>query len=353
MNEISLRAELLIDIYQLIEQNKSNLGDQKDIDDLYNQFMTKQIALKKHVTNKFKEYYNELLRKEKDVLNTLEKNFDSIEKKFNEIKNGPKKVMEVAEEWCKEVNDKMDRFSNPQAQKVNGQDYIAFEMLEDPNNETDIIHIGEKILEDLDKQIQPPVPQLQEKLKNLTVQFDEHFNNKLMMLCHVPVISSGDEVVQPTKTDSTQSQPGEVEKKPTFQAKKPSLAASKKESHGSNLLDDDDDNLLTSFDLNNKTEDDNLMGNADQEIDFLNQIPDPTGDAPDVAPGDSDAAFDVISDVLENGKTVLDLSNRRLGDEFFLTMIESIVDFAENEPLSVTHLNVSNNDITDTGCEKL
>ena len=116
LQEISLRAELLIDIYQLIEQNKNNLGDQKEIENLYNQFMTKQIALKKHVTNKFKEYYNELLRKEKDVLNTLERNFDSIETTFREIKSGPKKVMETADEWWKDVQEKMERFNNPQVE---------------------------------------------------------------------------------------------------------------------------------------------------------------------------------------------------------------------------------------------
>jgi hypothetical protein len=349
LNEISLRAELLIDIYQLIEQNKSNLGDQKEIDDLYNQFMTKQIALKKHVTNKFKEFYNELLRKEKDVLNTLEHNFDSIEKTFQHIKQGPKKVMESAEEWCRIVQNKMETFNNPTSEGVpKGQNYIAFDMLEDPNNEEDVIRVGEKVLEDLDKNIQPPIPQLQGKLKNLTVQFDEHFNNKLMMLCHVPIVNG--EEGQKEEQLETKGEPVSVtnnvpEKKQTYETK--SITS---------LLSESKSNLLGSFDIDNKGEDDNLiLNNDDEDINFLNQIPDPTDEQaiPDFAPGDTDAAYDVISDVLENGRTTLDLSNRNLGDEFFISMIESVVDFAEGEPLSIKTLNVSNNDITDIGCEKL
>lgn len=343
LNEISLRAELLIDIYQLIEQNKSNLGDQKEIDDLYNQFMTKQIALKKHVTNKFKEYYNELLRKEKDVLNTLERNFDSIEKTFEHIKQGPKKVMDAAEEWCRVVQDKMERFNNPSAAGVpKGQNYIAFDMLEDPNNEEDVIRVGEKVLEDLDKNIQPPIPQLQGKLKDLTVQFDEHFSNKLMMLCHVPIVNGDNKAI--TKGEPISN--NVLENKPSIEIPK----------MGNSLLSDSKNNLLGSFDIDNKAEDDNLiLNNDDEDINFLNQIPDPTDDEsiPNFAPGDTDAAYDVISNVLENGKNILDLSNRHLGDEFFISMIESVVDFAEGEPLSIKTLNVSNNDITDVGCEKL
>lgn len=181
INEITLRTELLIDIYDLIEQNKTNLGDQKEIDDLYNQFMTKQMNLKKIVTNKFKEYYNELLRKEKDITGQLDKNFEIVEKIFGEVKNGPKKVMIAAEEWSKQVQQKMDKFKNPKAERL-GEEYIAFEMLEDLHSEDDIIKMGEKVLEELDKQTQPPVPLLQQKLNNLTVQFDEHFTSKLAMV---------------------------------------------------------------------------------------------------------------------------------------------------------------------------
>lgn len=354
LKEISLRAELLIDIYELIEQNKSNLGDQKDIEDLYNQFMTKQIALKRHVANKFKEYYNELLRKEKDVLNSLEKNFESIEKTFEEIKQGPKKVMVAAEEWCRVVQDKMEKFSgaNPGGDKGNGPEYIAFEMLEDPKNEQDIIRVGEKVLEDLDKQTQPPVPQLQEKLKNLTVQFDEHFNNKLMMLCHVPnvfaAVGNGDSKDGQGRTETLKFQKPSPETE-SFAASQTAAPINKTKSTDKNLLEDDD-NLLSSFTMGEKGgADEDLMGEND-EINFLNDIPDPTDNLidPDIV-GNTDKAYDVISDVLENGRDTLDLSNRKLGDEFFLDMIESIIDFAEGEPLSLSTLNFSNNEITDKG----
>jgi len=359
LKEITLRTELLIDIYELIEQNKNNLGDQKEIDDLYNQFMTKQIALKRHVANKFKEYYNDLLRKEKDVVNAIEKNFDSIEKKFEEIKNGPKKVMQAAEEWCKTAQDKMEKFNNPTStgDKSNIHEYIAFEMLEDHNNDDDVIRVGEKVLEDLDKNTQPPVPQLQQRLSNLTVQFDEHFKNKLEMLCHVPVVEGADVITEtrgkPTEKNTSLNSFKSTNNEPSKQIEK--LPINKVKSTDKNLLDDDNDNdLLGSFSLNDKLgKDDNLMGHT-EEINFLNDIPDPTGEDEDPSiVGNTDAAYDVISEVLENGGNSLNLSGRKLGDEFFASMIESIIDFAEGDPLSITSLNLSNNEITDVGCEKI
>lgn len=364
LQEITLRAELLLDIYQLIEQNRSNLGDQNDVDELYNQFMVKQISLKKDVTNKFKEINNELLRKERSIMDVLERNFDSIEKTFEEIKNGPKKVVEIADKWWEEVQEKMEKFQNQTEENSSDQEYIAFEMLEDVDQDNDIIRVGEKVLADLDKQIQPPIPQLEEKLKKLTVQFDEHFINKLEMVWHVPDLSNddGDTYVAPPPSEDlksfelkTKQKAEEVPKVSTAATLKP--AVSNRESHENNLLADDDDNLLTSFDISAKVEnDDNLIPKEhDDSINFLDDIPDPISEnrPQDVEPGDTDAAYDIISDVLENQKGTLDLSNRRLGDDFFISMIDSIIDFADGEPLSVINLNFSNNDISDIGWEKI
>jgi len=51
ITEITARTELLIDIYELIEQNRTNMEQLKDVDNLYNQFRAKQGAVEK-----FKEY---------------------------------------------------------------------------------------------------------------------------------------------------------------------------------------------------------------------------------------------------------------------------------------------------------
>lgn len=119
-------------------------------------------------------------------------------------------------------------------------------------------------------------------------------------------------------------------------------------------LTEDDGDLLTSFSMTDKIgKDDDLMGTT-EEINFLKTIPDPTEGIVDPSiVGDTDKAYDVISEVLENGLTKLDLSNRKLGDEFFSSMIESIIDFAEGEPLSVQKLYLANNGITDVGCDRI
>lgn len=358
VKEITLRTELLIDIYELVEQNKNNLGDQKELDDMYNQFMTKQIALKKHVTNKFKEYYNEIMRKEKDVMNVLEKNFDSIESKFEEIKQGPKKVLESADNWCKKAQDKMDQF-NSQNTIGDKSNFIAFEMLEDANNESDVIRLGEKVLEELDQQWQPPIPKIQEQLSNLSVQFDDHFKNKLMMMCHVPDLTVGESApkfknkpmnqlessIPVTTTSENQAVRASVQK-PTKLIQQPS--------NEKNLLDDDND-LLTSFTMTDKIGDEakDLLDQRD-EIDYLNDIPDMTAQLVDPSiVGDEDKAYDEIARVLENNLSNLDLSNRKLGDGFVASMIESMMEFSGGEPLSFSSLNLSGNDITEEGSDKI
>lgn len=204
-------------------------------------------------------------------------------------------MMELADEWCKKVQNKMERFNNPTEGMLmgEGQDYISFEMLEDQNNDQDIIRVGERVLEDLDKQIQPPIPQLQNKLDNLTVQFDEHFNNKLEMICHTPNLMN-EEVKQ-------------VEQPPISPPESiaNSNIVSKEENHHSvpiigtkenNLLEDDDD-LLTSFDIPSKMEgEDNLVSNQNEETpSFLKDVEDPA-----IEPGNTDAAYDKISFALEN-----------------------------------------------------
>lgn len=120
-----------------------------------------------------------------------------------------------------------------------------------------------------------------------------------------------------------------------------------------NLLDDDND-LLNSFSITDKIgKEDNLMANS-SELNFLNEIPDPTDELLDPAlVGDTDAAYDLISHVLENGMEKLDLSNRKLGDEFFKSLIDSIVEFADGDPLALTEINFSNNEIGDEGCQTI
>jgi quinol monooxygenase YgiN len=79
---------------------------------------------------------------------------------------------------------------------------IAFDMLQDKDTEHDIIRIGESLLDRLHAHTHQPSPEVQKAIKTmhgylnqLKVEFDEHFKNRITMLCHVPkVVSEGQKV---------------------------------------------------------------------------------------------------------------------------------------------------------------
>lgn len=349
----------------------------KQVDTLYSQFRAKQNAVEK-----FKEYTQELVRKQQEFLHIIENNFESLERDFYEIQRGPKKVLEAAEQWSELASQKMESFnSTPQEVKANSAEYIAFDMLEEPENQEDIIKMGEKVLEDLADNSEMPVTRIGDQLSNLSRQFDQHFKSKLLVMMDVlnnlvdtnPDTSSNLSVANLKSKQSLERFSMDQLKAPKTQTTQKTLRspirptdqnlpsrtmnAKKQPRVEKNLLDDDND-LLDNFSLNDKTESNNdLVGGNSSEINFLNDIPDdPTEHSSNIDPsiiGDTDKAYDVISDVLENGQTSLDLSGRRLGNSFFESMIESIIDFAEGEPLSVINLNLSGNDITDEGCDKI
>lgn len=359
----------------------------KEVDNLYSNFRTKQNAVEK-----FKDYLEELVRKNRELTHFIENNFESLERDFYEIQRGPKKVLEAAELWSNLANQKMDKFGKITAQDVKGDsaEYIAFDMLEDPNNPEDIIKMGEKVLEDLADHSDLPVNRIQDQLETLARQIDQHLKSKVLVMLDIlnNIVDSTSAPVgipalpkktplEKYSTDKFQAEKSPINK---FVAEKPvndkytmnlypsSFKAETNKSNEiskpassplaktqvqkpkeaePNLLEDDND-LLEDLSLNDKV----------NENDFLDQIPDAVEhnektelDPSDI--GNTDKAYDVISQVLENELDNLDLSNRKLGDEFFESMIESIIDFAEGAPLSVVNLNLSGNNISDTCCDKL
>lgn len=217
-----------------------------------------------------------------------------------------------------------------------------------------------------------PISKIQDQLDNLSKQFDQHFKSKLLVMLDVlnnladpnakPNVSisnlskskpsldkySNDQYSKPKpipkpipqplskpKQDLNTARNREIPKKPAYELDK-------------NLLEDDND-LLGDFSLNDKVKDNDLVDQT-SEINFLNDIPDPTDN--NIDPSlikNTDKAFDVIQEVLENELEELDLSNRQLGDEFVKSMIESITDYSSGIPLCITRLNLSGNDITDEG----
>ena len=100
---------------------------------------------------------------------------------------------------------------------------IAFDMLQDKDTENDIIRIGEGLLDRLHAHTHEPSPEVSNAIKTmhgylgqLKVEFDEHFKNRITMLCHVPKIVSEGAASPGTKKEASVSpSPKPVERKET------------------------------------------------------------------------------------------------------------------------------------------
>lgn len=190
IKEITMRTELLIEIYELIEGTKQNFTDQANIEDTYKEFQGRQDQLKKYVSDTFKGLMNELKRKEERTMDILDVNFTKIEKKFKNIRDKPKSLLDITNQWCDTVHQIIENFT---ANSNQNSSYIAFEMLE--NQEVDIVREGEQLLEKLHSELQSPssedkvaINTLKNLIDELKVEFDTHFKNRITMLCHVPKI---------------------------------------------------------------------------------------------------------------------------------------------------------------------
>ena len=86
-------------------------------------------------------------------METLNQNVETIEAKFRVIRDAPKKILEEAHNWRNIAQLKLDNFSK------GGEDYIAYDMLEDKQNkDNDVIRTGERLVEELERQRDLPVP---------------------------------------------------------------------------------------------------------------------------------------------------------------------------------------------------
>ena len=186
MEEIVSRTELLMEIFELVDNSKANFSDTSDIDRLYNEFQKKQVTLKKQVADTFKNIITELKKKEERTMDILDSNFNKIDKMFNEVRDTPKTILTEAEVWIEKVQEMLDSFTNKTSEDPL---YIAFELMENSDHEQDIIRIGENILEQFHNYPSTQNPNIRDQItgliEQLQVEFDDHFKNRITMLCHV------------------------------------------------------------------------------------------------------------------------------------------------------------------------
>lgn len=298
IKEITLRTELLIEIYELVEGTKSNYNDHTEIENLYENYKKRKVTLRQKVQDTFKSLVNELKRKEERTLDILESNYNKVEQYFNDVRDTNSGIFQETEVWLNNTQEKMDIFNSS-----TDPNYVAFEMLEDPNPSNDIVRVGEGLLERLHQQLEGQSPEVKEAVVGLTnlleqlkIEFDDHFKNRITMLCHVPKLS--------LENNGRGASPGpnneKADESPIHQ-----------ESHD-NLMDDD-------------------TGLMEADLGALHEA-------------DYSASLSYVEDQITLDADIINLEGRELKDDFVSMMLDLL---SERPAVSVECIDLSSNHFTD------
>ena len=83
MKEISLKVEVLMEMYQAMEQSCDELNDNQNYDKQYNIFRKRQMEMKDKISEKFKEWRKALRAVEMQVIDNLYMTYSQFEDKFS------------------------------------------------------------------------------------------------------------------------------------------------------------------------------------------------------------------------------------------------------------------------------
>ncbi len=170
MTEISTRTELLITIYQIIEESSKNRIDQKQVDRLYQEFREKSVRLKENLQTRFNELRTALNIQEKTCEAILKKNLAHIEQGIRQMRQVPASLFEEADAWSAQAKTKLDQFE----EHIHDEMFINYDMLEAKDD--DIITVGEAMMNEMDKHKDVSYPKVEAQIGQLQLRFDPKVN---------------------------------------------------------------------------------------------------------------------------------------------------------------------------------
>jgi len=149
VEEITLRTELLMQIYQLVTETSENRVDQNQVQLMANDFATKSNELKRQLKDKFTELKMILKIQEQIAETILKKNLQYIETEIAKMRRVPQRLFVDADEWSVAAKQKLDKFE----ENLDKPNFINYDMLEtkDLSNGPDIVNFGETLISELEE----------------------------------------------------------------------------------------------------------------------------------------------------------------------------------------------------------
>lgn len=183
MKDVTMRAECLIDMLQIIEKSQFSVMDdgiKSRLDTLYEHYCRRRLELEKDLRDGFQKLHKNLKDIEAAALTSLQKNFNYIEANIVNIRDMPKLIDSQATNWKNRAKDKLDLLS----QHSEDTNYIAFEILD--SSCSDLFQLGEKLMVDLEELKDLKVEPLEDLVQGLSVEFTDNPLSNLVQVKALP-----------------------------------------------------------------------------------------------------------------------------------------------------------------------
>jgi len=181
LKEIASRAEHLIDIFQMIQKHEANIGDDEETNNLQDKLKTQHSELSSKIQSKFEEYINMIKAQERRLLDDLDYKFRNIREKVQKARQIPHDLQEMIQKW-KHGADEILTVMTEKSEK--GE--LTFELLADKYNaRNDIIHIGDKLFNELKKAKETSLHNLTNESTKISLNFTQGFSKILETLCYI------------------------------------------------------------------------------------------------------------------------------------------------------------------------
>ncbi len=150
LKEIELKVEVLMEMYQAMEESCDELSQPSSYDKHYNIYRMKQNEMKDKIHNKFKEFRKSLRALEMKIIDSLYMNYQQYEDKFTQAYKNNNKMINEVQGWIDRAKNSLDDYTTKTSKDPH---FVAFDMI-DSNNyciADEILNQGEQIFDKVEK----------------------------------------------------------------------------------------------------------------------------------------------------------------------------------------------------------
>eukprot|EP00347_Sterkiella_histriomuscorum_P008603 403344461 len=183
--EISLKVEVLMEMYQAMEQQCDDLNNPENYDKQQSIMRNKQNELKAKIQEQFKEWRKALRAMEMKAIDSLYGTFSQFDEKFSMAQKSNNQMISEAQLWMDKAKHQLDDYS---LKTKDNPHYIPFDMIDGKvQSQTDgILNYGEQILDKAEKQKGfPSLNGFETQYNQVKLSFDQTFEKKLQNIAKV------------------------------------------------------------------------------------------------------------------------------------------------------------------------